>query len=96
MGTVTPVNVASFLRKNGIVLDAIMVGEGTDNSIVKPCFPLFLNILQLRSMAKSSGGYAFGPQTLTEGLRLNELETLLSMSERAKITFDTEKFTLEE
>jgi len=36
-------------------------------------------------MAKSTGGYAFAPQTLTEALNLNELETLLSVSERAAV-----------
>jgi len=33
-------------------------------------------------MAKSTGGYAFAPQNLTEALNLNELETLLALRER--------------
>lgn len=67
--TVNPEPCAATLRMNGIILDAIMIGEGKNNEI-------------LRAIAKSTGGYAFAPQTLTEALNLNELETLLAVSER--------------
>jgi len=33
-------------------------------------------------MAKATNGYAFAPKTLNDALKLNELETLLSLSER--------------
>jgi hypothetical protein len=39
-------------------------------------------------MAKATGGFAFAPSTLTEGLKLNELETLLSVCERAEREVD--------
>jgi len=64
-----------MLRANGVVLDAIMIGEGKDNHI-------------LRSMSKVTNGYAFAPQTLTEALNINELETVLSISERPEIQID--------
>lgn len=49
-----------------------MIGEGKDNHV-------------LRAMAKATGGYAFAPQSLTEAVSLNELETLLSVSGRPPI-----------
>lgn len=70
--TVQPDLCAKTLQINGVVLDAIMIGEGKNNHI-------------LRAMAKATGGYAFAPQTLTEALNLNELETILSISERPPV-----------
>jgi len=70
--TIDPELCVRMLRANGVVLDAIMIGEGKDNHI-------------LRAMSKSTGGYAFAPQTLTEALNINELETMLSISERPSI-----------
>jgi ubiquitin-protein ligase len=58
-----------MLRANGVIVDAIMIGEGRDNHL-------------LRAIAKATGGYAFAPQTLTEALNINELETMISVTER--------------
>jgi len=76
--TIQPNICVKMMQANGIVLDAIMIGEGKDNHI-------------LRAMAKATGGYAFSPQTLTEALNLNELETLLSISERPKLEISVDE-----
>eukprot|EP01120_Amphizonella_sp_Union-15-10_P007836 TRINITY_DN2696_c0_g1_i5.p1 TRINITY_DN2696_c0_g1~~TRINITY_DN2696_c0_g1_i5.p1 ORF type:complete len:1420 (+),score=325.81 TRINITY_DN2696_c0_g1_i5:55-4314(+) len=61
--------VAQFLQKNNIICDCIMIGEGANNK-------------ELRQVAKAAGGYAFAPQNLKQALKLNELETLLTIHER--------------
>eukprot|EP01114_Cavostelium_apophysatum_P017000 TRINITY_DN4954_c0_g2_i1.p1 TRINITY_DN4954_c0_g2~~TRINITY_DN4954_c0_g2_i1.p1 ORF type:complete len:1204 (-),score=253.03 TRINITY_DN4954_c0_g2_i1:310-3393(-) len=67
--TVSALSVAQTLQKKGIILDAVMIGEGANNE-------------KLKAIAKASGGYAFAPSTLKNALKLNELETLLFTSER--------------
>jgi len=56
------------------VPDVIMIGEGVSNSTLK-------------ALAKATGGYAFAPTTLKGALKINELETLLSIAERPPIIF---------
>jgi ubiquitin-protein ligase/uncharacterized protein YegL len=72
--TSTPWQLAQQLQSKNIVLDVIMIGEGVSNSTLK-------------ALAKSTGGYAFAPTTLKSALKINELETLLSVLERPPITF---------
>eukprot|EP01121_Diplochlamys_sp_Union-15-3_P015501 TRINITY_DN5139_c0_g2_i3.p1 TRINITY_DN5139_c0_g2~~TRINITY_DN5139_c0_g2_i3.p1 ORF type:complete len:704 (+),score=145.45 TRINITY_DN5139_c0_g2_i3:728-2839(+) len=61
--------VAQYLQNHHIICDCIMIGEGANNK-------------ELRSVAKATGGYAFAPQNLKQALKLNELETLLTIHER--------------
>jgi ubiquitin-protein ligase len=62
-------DVAKLVQQNGIVVDTILIGEGGDNKV-------------LRAISKCSGGYCFNPKTLPNALKLNELETMLTMYER--------------
>lgn len=64
----TAFHVAKELQESDVLLDAIMIGE--DLSV------------DLRGLAKSSGGYAFHPKRLKDALKLCELETLLRAAER--------------
>jgi len=57
------------VQKHEIVVDCILIGEGGDNKTA-------------RAISKSSGGYCFNPKTLPDALKLNELETMLSLYER--------------
>jgi len=67
-----PVEVAGLLQKHQIICDSIMIGEGANNKT-------------LRAISKATGGYAFAPKTLADALKLNELETLLTLFERPEI-----------
>eukprot|EP01124_Arcella_intermedia_P030791 TRINITY_DN6808_c0_g1_i1.p1 TRINITY_DN6808_c0_g1~~TRINITY_DN6808_c0_g1_i1.p1 ORF type:complete len:797 (+),score=227.71 TRINITY_DN6808_c0_g1_i1:2-2392(+) len=69
-----PWQLAKLLQSKNIVLDVIMIGEGVSNSTLK-------------ALAKATGGYAFAPTTLKSALKINELETLLSILERPPISF---------
>eukprot|EP01012_Entosiphon_sulcatum_P032012 TRINITY_DN4074_c0_g1_i1.p1 TRINITY_DN4074_c0_g1~~TRINITY_DN4074_c0_g1_i1.p1 ORF type:complete len:1661 (-),score=246.09 TRINITY_DN4074_c0_g1_i1:94-5052(-) len=62
--------VAQQLQQNKIMLDAICVGDEIDKYL-----PL---------IAKMTGGYAFNPETLTDALRINELETFVSCLDRVE------------
>jgi ubiquitin-protein ligase len=67
-----PWKLAQHLQSKNIVLDVIMIGEGVSNS-------------NLKGLAKATGGYAFAPTTLKSALKINELETLLSILERPPV-----------
>jgi len=67
-----PVDLAGLLQTHQITCDSIMIGEGANNKT-------------LRSISKATGGYAFAPKTLADALKLNELETLLTLFERPEI-----------
>lgn len=56
------VDVARLCQTEGITVDVVLIG-GTEN-------------LDLRGIAKASGGYVFQPQRLQDALRLFELETI--------------------
>jgi len=68
-----PWQVANALLEHRIVLDAILIGEGSQNS-------------ELLALVKASNGYAFAPDTISQALELCELETLLSLNERPVIS----------
>lgn len=53
---------------NAITVDVVMIGDETSSV--------------LRAISWNSGGYCFKPETLTDALRLNEMETFLSFRER--------------
>jgi ubiquitin-protein ligase len=61
------------LLEHHIVLDAILIGEGSQNK-------------DLLALVKASNGYAFAPETISQALELCELETLLSRHERPAIS----------
>jgi ubiquitin-protein ligase len=60
--------VARRLQKASITVDAITIGSERDKN--------------LHAIAKATGGYVFQPTSLANALRLNELEVLLSSTER--------------
>mmetsp|Transcript_105211 Transcript_105211/g.183004 ORF Transcript_105211/g.183004 Transcript_105211/m.183004 type:complete len:1936 (+) Transcript_105211:74-5881(+) len=60
--------VARRLQRANITVDAITIGGERDKN--------------LHAIAKATGGYVFNPKSLADALRLNELEVLLSSSER--------------
>ena len=68
-----PWQVANALLEHRIVLDAILIGEGSQNS-------------ELLALVKASNGYAFAPDTISQALELCELVTLLSLNERPVIS----------
>jgi len=68
-----PWQVANALLQHRIVLDAILIGEGQENSDVM-------------ALVKATNGYAFAPTSMSEALELCELETLLSSDERPVLT----------
>jgi len=61
--------VAKSCQEHDIVCDSVMIGEGAKNKM-------------LRALAKSTGGYCFAPKDLKSALKLMELETFLTLSER--------------
>uniref|UniRef100_A0A6B2KXV2 UBC core domain-containing protein n=1 Tax=Arcella intermedia TaxID=1963864 RepID=A0A6B2KXV2_9EUKA len=77
---IPPWKLAQKLQQKEIVLDVIMIGEGTNNQTLK-------------GIAKATGGYAFAPTTLKSALKINELETLLSILERPPVTRGTIGFS---
>jgi ubiquitin-protein ligase/ubiquitin/uncharacterized protein YegL len=67
-----PWNVAKKIQTHNIVCDSVLIGEGSKNKM-------------LRAISKASGGYCFAPKTLRDALKLNELETFLSLFERPDV-----------
>eukprot|EP01122_Echinamoeba_exundans_P010759 TRINITY_DN4093_c0_g2_i1.p1 TRINITY_DN4093_c0_g2~~TRINITY_DN4093_c0_g2_i1.p1 ORF type:complete len:1407 (+),score=400.37 TRINITY_DN4093_c0_g2_i1:146-4366(+) len=67
-----PWDVAKKIQTNNIVCDSVLIGEGSKNKM-------------LRAISKASGGYCFAPKTLRDALKLNELETFLSLYERPDV-----------
>jgi len=62
--------IARRLQRSQITLDAVMIGSSAESD------------RQLHGIAKATGGYVFQPQSLADALRLNELEVMLSGTER--------------
>ena len=58
------------LKEQGVVVDTICIGNCLNQDLLQ--------------ISKATGGYAFKPETLADALRLNELETLLSINERPR------------
>lgn len=67
-----PWEVAKKIQTSRIVCDSVLIGEGSKNKM-------------LRSISKASGGYCFAPSSLRDALKLNELETFLSLFERPDV-----------
>eukprot|EP00930_Biecheleria_cincta_P021660 TRINITY_DN1598_c0_g3_i1.p1 TRINITY_DN1598_c0_g3~~TRINITY_DN1598_c0_g3_i1.p1 ORF type:complete len:1717 (-),score=297.72 TRINITY_DN1598_c0_g3_i1:314-4999(-) len=67
--SILPQSVANHLRRIGAVLDAVHIGSN----------PMDMN---LKRLAKASGGYIFKPRSIHDALRLNELEPFLHVLER--------------
>lgn len=66
-----PWQVAKYLQQHGIILDVVAIGDDRDP--------------QLHHIAKATGGYCFNPVTMSDALRLNELEVFLSSWERPPV-----------
>lgn len=66
--SIEPVAVTAKLLKSNIVLDSILLGNVENN--------------MLHGISNATGGCCFKPQTTKEGLRLFEIETVLSLEER--------------
>ena len=64
-----PSKVARDIRSNGIVVDAVTIGDEED--------------MNLRAIVHATGGFAFRPRALRDLLRLCELETVQSLAARA-------------
>lgn len=60
--------VAQFFQDNRIVCDLVIIGDDLDNGA--------------HAIAKSTGGYVFQPETIQQGLQVNELETFLFQGRR--------------
>eukprot|EP00463_Aulacantha_scolymantha_P002011 TRINITY_DN2659_c0_g1_i1.p1 TRINITY_DN2659_c0_g1~~TRINITY_DN2659_c0_g1_i1.p1 ORF type:complete len:192 (-),score=18.04 TRINITY_DN2659_c0_g1_i1:2-577(-) len=65
-----PYEVATKLQINKVVVDVIQIGQERDRD--------------LRGIAKATSGFCFAPSSLSNALKLNELETLLCQNERPK------------
>eukprot|EP01084_Bolivina_argentea_P090240 162641_1 len=63
-------DVAKLLNKHNIILDAISIGSHNKS---------------LHAMAKATGGYIFVPKTFIDTIRIFELESFLSISQRKTI-----------
>jgi hypothetical protein len=68
VGQVTAHVVTAQLQRAGVVVDAICIGNEENR--------------ELRAIAKATNGYCFQPECLQDALKLNELETMLSASQR--------------
>ncbi|XP_077977751.1 uncharacterized protein LOC144433317 [Glandiceps talaboti] len=66
----TYLKTAKALQASKVCLDSVLVGYGND---IAKC------------LSKSSGGCCFNPVTMTEGLKLFEMETVLSLNARKDI-----------
>ncbi|CAD8192572.1 unnamed protein product [Paramecium octaurelia] len=64
-----PIKVAESILKNEIFLDSFVVSD---------------DCTDLKKITKATGGQCFSPQTIQEGLKLFEFETILSASIRKK------------
>uniref|UniRef100_A0A6B2LAJ6 UBC core domain-containing protein n=1 Tax=Arcella intermedia TaxID=1963864 RepID=A0A6B2LAJ6_9EUKA len=69
---VTPWILASVLQSHQIVLDSIILDKGADNP-------------DLTAVSKSSGGFAFAPETVRDAIKILELDTMLSLFERPEL-----------
>mgnify|MGYP000149540891 FL=1 len=67
----SPFETAKKLIDEGVIMDCVVVGELSSS---------------LKGIAFASGGYVFLPRSVSEGLRLFELETLLSVRCRESTT----------
>lgn len=63
--------VASRLQRAGIVVDSVLIGDETNKV--------------LKSVSVATGGCCWKPETITEGLALFEVETVISLLERAPV-----------
>ncbi|XP_038573661.1 uncharacterized protein LOC119901939 isoform X1 [Micropterus salmoides] len=66
--SIEPVPVTAKLLKSNIIVDSILLGNVENN--------------MLHGISNATGGCCFKPQTTKEGLRLFEIETLLSLEQR--------------
>ncbi|KAM3604716.1 uncharacterized protein V6R79_015353 [Siganus canaliculatus] len=75
-----PVAVTAKLLKSDITVDSILLGDVENN--------------MLHGISNATGGCCFKPQTTKEGLRLFEIETVLSLEQRTlKKTLDPSSIT---
>ncbi|XP_035525876.1 uncharacterized protein LOC118334163 [Morone saxatilis] len=66
--SIEPVPVTARLLKSDIIVDSILLGKVENN--------------MLHGISNATGGCCFKPQTTKEGLRLFEIETVLSLEQR--------------
>ncbi|XP_074544926.1 uncharacterized protein LOC141804413 isoform X2 [Halichoeres trimaculatus] len=66
--SIEPEAVTAKLLKSGIVVDSILLGDVENN--------------MLHGISNATGGCCFKPQTTKEGLKLFEMETVLSLEQR--------------